>query len=502
METITEAVARHARERCSAPALVDDRFRMDWGEVEAWVEQAAGWLTAQGFPRGVPVVGWLPNCVEWNLFRLASERAGLLFIPVPASQGKRELASIVERAKPALLVSKAHFRNRDYAAECDETCARLDSPPIRLTLPDDALPPLAGAPAAAQTALTLDELAHALPTSGSEGVPKLALYTARAACLRGTAQIELLGLKPDDVLLVLSHGTGPARPAWLGAPLVGASIIATPIFAAEKAVELMRLEAPTMVCATPTQLAMMAPLLDDAALAGLRLWYTSGAVVPPSLAEELESLSGAPVVSTYGGADFGGWASPAPGDPPETRRHTVGRPRGGTEFRIVDGEGRDAAQGEVGELIGRGPCCVVGYFGEEGRDRWHRGWFHTGDLAHIDPDGNIAIVGRVKNVIVRGGDNVLPVEVEALLKTHPLVGQVAVIGIPDRRLGERVCACVVPRDGARIDLEELRQHLRGQGLAHYKAPERLVVLDSMPTVSDKVDRRALSSLVAGQEAKV
>ena len=502
METITEAVARHARERPSALAFVDDRFRMDWGEVGAWTEKAAGWLTAQGFPRAAPVVGWLPNCVEWNLFRIACERAGLLFIPVPASQGKRELASIVERAKPALLVSKERFRSRDYAAECDEICARLDQPPMRLTLPEDALPPLAGAPAAPQAALTLDELAHALPTSGSEGIPKLALYTARAAGLRGVAQIELLGLEPGDVLLVLSHGTGPARPAWLGAPLIGASIIAMPIFAADKAVELMRCEHPTMVCATPTQLAMMAPLFDDAALSGLRLWYTSGAVVPPSLAEELEGLSGAPVVSTYGGADFGGWASPAPDDPSAVRQRTVGRPRGGSEFRIVDDDGCDVAQGEVGELIGRGPCCVAGYFGEEGRDRWHEGWFHTGDLACMDPEDNIAIVGRVKNVIVRGGDNVLPVEIEALLKTHPLVGQVAVIGIPDRRLGERVCACVVPRDGARIDLEELRQHLRGQGLAHYKSPERLVVLDAIPTVSDKVDRRALASLVAGREAKV
>lgn len=501
MQTLTEAVARHARARPSAPAMVDDRLRMDWSEVCSWTEKAAGWLAAQGFARGAPVLGWLPNCAEWNLFRLACERSGLLFIPVTASQGKRELASIIERAHPALLVSRRRFRSRDYERECDEICGFLDEPPMRLTVTDDGLPDLAGPPAAADAALTLDELAHALPTSGSEGTPKLALYTLRAACLRGEAQIELLGLKPDDVALVLSHGTGPARPAWLGAPLVGACIVCVPVFSAEKAVAAMRAERPTLVCATPAQLAMMVPLLDAAATVNLRLWYTSGAVVPPSLVDELERLSHAPVVSTYGGADFGGWASPAPDDPPETRRHTVGRPRGGTEFRIVDDEGRDVAEGEIGELIGRGPCCVAGYFGEAGSERWHEGWFHTGDLARTDESGNVVIVGRVKSVIVRGGDNVLPVEVEALLRTHPMVGQVAVIGVPDPVLGERVCACVVPKGGARIELEELRGHLRGQGLAHYKAPERLVLLDALPTVSDKVDRRALSALAARGEVK-
>lgn len=498
MQTITEAVGRHARQRPAGLALVDGSLRMGWGQVGAWMENTAGWLIAQGFARGAAVVGWLPNCAEWNLFRLACERAGLLFVPVPASQGKRELASILARARPVLLISRGIFRKRDYAAECEELCAGLETPPARITLDDSGPPSLAGPPAPPDAALRLEEMAHALPTSGSGGTPKLALFSLRAACRRGQASVELLGLGPDDVMLVLSHGTGPARPAWLSAPIAGAAIVALPIFSAEKALALIRAERPTIICATPAQLAMLAPLLDAAAVSGLRIWYTSGAVIAPSLAEELETLNGAPVVSTYGGADFGGWASPAPEDPPHVRRGTVGRPRGGTEFRIVNADGGDVAAGEAGELIGRGPCCVEGYLGEDGRENWRDGWFYTGDLARIEPGGNVVIVGRLKSVIIRGGHNVLPVEVEACLRSHPAVGEVAVVGVPDEILGERVCACVVPKEGGKVALEELRAHLRGQGLAHYKAPERLLLLDALPMVSDKVDQRALAALLANR----
>jgi non-ribosomal peptide synthetase component E (peptide arylation enzyme) len=175
----------------------------------------------------------------------------------------------------------------------------------------------------------------------------------------------------------------------------------------------------------------------------------------------------------------------------------VGKPRGGTEFRIVDHEGRDLAVGETGPLIGRGPCCVSGFLGEQGREQWRDGWFHTGDLASIGAAGNITIVGRLTELIVRGGDKISATEVEATLRTHPAVAQVAVIGIPDPVLGERICACIVPAlRTTTIELAALRQHLRDQGLAPYKAPEQIVILDTLPVVGDKIDRRALAAAAA------
>jgi acyl-CoA synthetase (AMP-forming)/AMP-acid ligase II len=492
METMTGAVLRHARERPAAPALADDRFRLAWREVADWVEAAAGWLSARDLARGTPVLGWLPNCVEWYLLRFSCERAGLLWIPVPASQGRRELASILERVRPAVLVTKGNFRKRDYAAEADEICAALGLAPERITLTDARLLSLEGPPPKPDTALQLDEAAHALTSSGSEGAPKIAVYTLRTACRRAYGQIELLDLTADDVILVLSPGVGPARAAWLAAPISGSHVVTVPIFSADAALALIREFRPTMVCGSPAQLAMLAPRLDATDTSTLRIWYTSGAVMPPTLAAELEGRTGARVVSTYGGADFGGWAAPHPADPPEVRHHTVGRPRGGTEIRIVDSNGNDVVDGEIGQIVGRGPCCIDGYFGEQGRDRWQDGWFHTGDLGRWQ-GGNLVIVGRVKDVIIRGGDKVVPAEVEALLRTHPSVRQASIVGIPDSVLGERVCACVVA-SGRAVELNELREHLRRQGLAHYKCPDQLLVLDVLPTVGDKIDRRALTAL--------
>ncbi len=497
IETITDALARHARERPIAASIVDERVRLTWSDVKTWVDSAAGWLLARGLRRGATVLGWLPNCAEWYLVRLACEQAGLLWIPVPASQGRREMASIAERVRPSVLVTKARFRDRDYAGEADELCGRLGLDPVRVTVPDKDLLTLDGPAPDEGVAMRLDEMVHALATTGSEGISKLALYSLAAACERAHSQAQLLKLTADDILLTLSPGVGPARAAWLAAPVAGACTVALPVFGAEAALELIVREHPTVVCGTPAQLAMLTAKLDRANTRTVRLWYTSGSVLPPTLAEDLETRTRGIVVSTYGGADFGGWAAPDPEDPPAVRRRTVGRPRGGTEFRIVDAEGCDLPDGKVGEVIGRGPCCVSGYIGEQGRDRWRGGWFHMGDLAWIDHAGNLVVVGRLNDVINRGGDNVSPSEVEALLRTDPGVAQVAVVGVPDPVLGERVCACVVAAPDRSPDLGAMRERLRGQGIAHYKLPEQLLVLGSLPVIGDKIDRRALAALAAG-----
>jgi len=282
--------------------------------------------------------------------------------------------------------------------------------------------------------------------------------------------------------------------------VAGASVVALPVFGADATLQWIHRERPTIVCGTPAQIAKIVPGLAQIDCSGVRLWYMAGSVLPVSLAEDLEAKTRGRVVSTYGGADFGGWAAADPDDAPAVRHRTVGRGQGDTEFRIVDSEDRDLPGGEAGELIGRGPCCVRGYLGETGRDRWRDGWFHTGDLAALDGSGNIVILGRLKDVIIRGGDNVSPAEVETLLRTHPQVSDAAVIGIADPMLGERVCACVIPAAGTSPDLESLRECLRGLGLAGYKLPERLVLFDTLPWVGDKIDRRALCELAAARLA--
>lgn len=497
METITEAVARHAASQPDAIALTDGLTSLTWHEVKTWMDDAARWLSDLGLPRGASMLGWLPNCLEWYLMRLACEQAGFFWVPVPTSQGRRELASILERTRPSVLVTKDHFRDHDYRAEADEVCSQIDLEPLHITAPDEGLLRLVGRSKARFQPLRLEESAHALATSGSEGTPKLAIYTLLAACTRAHSQAQLLKLTAEDKVLVLSPGTGPARVGWLAAPIAGSCVIAMPRFGTTGALNLIDEMGATIVCGTPAQLAMLVPKLDLVDTSSVRIWYAVGSVMPPTLGHDLESLTKGIVVSNYGGSDFGGWAAPDIDAPQSVRHRTVGRPQGGTEFRIVDDQGKDVPSGQVGELIGRGPCSVSGFLGEEGRQAWRNGWFHTGDLASMDDDGNLVIVGRLKEVIVRGGDKVSPVEIEALLRTHSSVAQVAVIGVPDSVLGERICACIVVAPGQDPpNLESLRRYLEDQGLAHYKTPERIVVLGSMPIVGDKIDRRALAVIAS------
>lgn len=497
METITQALTRHALERPASPALADGRVRLAWGDVKAWVDRAAGWFLRLDLPRGSAVLGWLPNCAEWYLLRLACERAGLFWVPVSASQGKRELLSILQRVRPVVLVTMGIFRERDYTVEASEICTDAGLSPIRLQISIDSLLQLDGPVSDEKTALTLEESAHALCTTGSEGIPKLAVYTLAAACERAHAQARLLGLAANDIILVLSTGTGPARAAWLAAPVAGACVLGVPVFGVGSALAQIEQERASIVCGTPAQLAMLAARLKDVDTSTVRIWYTAGSVLPPTLARDLEAASQGIVISTYGGADFGGWAAPSPTDPPAVRHFTVGRPRGGTELRVVDGQGLEVPKGDVGELIGRGRCCVSGFLGDEGRQAWRNGWFHTGDLASFDDDGNVVIVGRLKELIVRGGDKVSPSEIEALLRTRPEVAQIAVVGVPDAILGERVCACVVPAIRTQPpDLEILKQHLIGHGVAKHKVPERLLILDELPLVGDKIDRKTLALIAA------
>jgi acyl-CoA synthetase (AMP-forming)/AMP-acid ligase II len=503
IETFVQALARHAREQPLGLVLADDRVRLKWREVAEWVESAAGGLAAQAGSRRAAVLGWLPNAAEWYLLRWACERAGLLWVPVSANQGVREITFIISRVRPALLVTCAHFRQRDYVREADRACreAGLDLTPI--VVPEHALLRLDGPRLDATSATRLPEEAHLLATTGSEGTPKLCPYTLEAAAERGRAQGELLKMTRDDVVVALSAGTGPGKTPWLAAPLVGATIVATPLFRPEQALALAKAERATIVCGTPAQLAMMLPHLASFDLSSVRVWYTAGSVLPAGLADELEARTKGVVLSVYGATDFGGWAAPDLDDPPAVRHRTVGRPRGGTEFRIVDQVGRDLPRGDVGEILGRGPCCVSGYYGDSDltQERWRDGWFHSGDIGRLDEHANLVILGRTRDLIIRGGENIAPAEIETLLRTHPAVAQLAVVGVPDPVLGERVCACVVPAPGPAPTLEMLREHLTAKGVAHYKLPERLMILPALSMVGDKIDRLGLAARVAG-EAKV
>jgi non-ribosomal peptide synthetase component E (peptide arylation enzyme) len=183
----------------------------------------------------------------------------------------------------------------------------------------------------------------------------------------------------------------------------------------------------------------------------------------------------------------------------------VGRPRGGTEIRLVDEDSRDVAPDGAGEIWGRGPCCAQGYYrDDEGtRERWTAdGWFRTGDIGRKDSGGNLVIVGRKKEVIRRGAQTIIPAELEQMLVAHPKILKVAVIGLPDPRMEERVCAIVVLRPGVSFSFDEMVAFLKEKKLAPYKWPERLELASELPLRGDKIDKQALKEAIVGRAASV
>jgi acyl-CoA synthetase (AMP-forming)/AMP-acid ligase II len=493
------------RERGEELALCDRHAALTWRQAADLSARLGRGLRASGLEPGVVIACWLPNCVELYVLRIACERSGLVWLPIPASLRERELFGIIERAEPAALVVPALFRARDFVAAARGLLPELRAPPRLIvagrgrggeTTLDDVVQLGSGPSAPALADPPPEDGLVILPTTGSTGAPKFARFRVAAWLVRGRAQAELLSLRGDDVVVSLTQGIGPSIIPQFAAPIVGAAVHLVDEFEPAAVLETLACVRPTIVCGVPAQLAALVsdPGWPPAGLDRLRIWYATGAALPETTADRLEATTRGITLCGYGGADFGGWAVPSPSDPAEVRHHTVGRPRGGTELRVVNDGGHDVAPGETGEIWGRGPCCSTGYFRDEGATREHwtdDGWFRTGDLGRLGPAGNLVIVGRKGDLIRRGGRSIHPAELEALLGDHPKIAKAAVVGVPDPLLGERACAAVVPKAGAVVTLDEVTAYLRAQRIASFKLPERLELVADLPSRGDKIDRAAL-----------
>ncbi len=486
-------------------ALIDDSHRLTWNESSRLAGRLAAALLSLGLNDGDVVASWLPNWVESYILHVACERAGLAWLPIPASLREHEVKPILERAEARALFVAGRWRRMDYAASIREM---QPCPPhlnhvigVRLEEKKDLLlwEDLIENPEASSLQ-PRNPGRLILPTSGSTGTPKFAYFSVSSWLIRGHLQAELFRLAPEDLLLAMAQGIGPSIPPLFAAPVAASSVFLMGRLEAEEILDLIEHEGVTIVCGVPAQLATIAyhAAWEPRRCRSVRLWYTTGAPIPQALAEKIERETGVPVLSGYGGMDFGGWVAPSLDDPPEIRHRSVGTPRGGTEIRLVDEEGRDVAPGEVGEIWGRGPCCALGYYrdDETTREKWTSdGWFRTGDLGCWDQLGNLVIVGRKKEIIRRGAQTVVPAEIEQILMSHPKVLKAAIIGLPDQVMGERVCACVLPRPGQSLSFDEMVNFLKERQVAPYKWPERLEVVSDMPLCGDKIDKDALRSEV-------
>ena len=508
---------RNAREFGDREALVDSRFRVTWAEAKQLVDAIAVSWIEMGIPKFSRIIIQSPNSVFGFLARVASERAGLISLTVYPYLRQKELQYMVERTEAAAVVIPTIYRKFNYLEMYKELQTRF--PHLKhIFLFDDEIP--SGAPegtrsltrtARARAEKGVDESVFAdrrldaiwnvallTTTSGTTGLPKLVEWPTAPRVCTSKARVDIWGLNRNDITMAIAPHAGGAAGTltYFAAPLAGAKTVMLEEFSAEGALALIEKERATAIGVVPTHLVRM--LEADTSrydLSSLRFIRSAGGYLSPQVAEEAEAAFGASITSDLGTQDMGSVSGCRVEDSKELRRRTVGRMLPGNQVRLLDEDGNEVPEGEPGILYFRGPHAPAGYY----RDKELTatvfdpdGWTTTGDIVKFD-QGCLWILGRSKDMIIRGGQNIYPAEIEGLLNEHPKVASVAIVGYPDREMGERCCAYVIPKAGQDFTFEEMVEFLKGKQLAMFKLPERLEVVDEFPGVGDsgKVNKEAL-----------
>lgn len=490
---------RHAERRPEQTAVVDDQDSLTWAQLADATDQFAGALVDLGVEQGDRVAYQVSAGIEWFIVRHGITKAGAIATTLIPRFRQQEIEHIVTKTEPSVYIGMATYRDYDHMDVIDELRESVDSLDHVIAIGDKADVPdwahsfdevVASEPLSAETAaerrIHPDYPDTLSTTSGTTGLPKI-YYLQQNARLRLAHWWESRQCVTEDdevvVLAPIQQATGEAWAHYTGL-ISGATIVVTE---RSDPAELWRLldRRPTMMVAIPTQ---MTKLINHESapedLSFLRCVPNAGAPLPQETGRRFEER-GTVVLNMYGASDGGAPLAVCPVDRPEVRQTTVGKthPRG--EVKIVDGDGEELPRDEVGEVIWRGPDRLFGYFDDRERTEEaygvggpNEGWFHSGDAGILDERGNLSIVGRMDDMIIRGGQNVYPAEIEDAILETGLVDEVAVVGMPDPEYGERVCAYVVT-DGD-LSLDDIVDGLDTQGLAKYKWPERLEQVDELP----------------------
>jgi len=504
-----------ARAQATPDALcaVDEREeRISFEGLRARALRVAAALAAQGVGPEVRVSWQLPTWIESIVLVAALARLGAVQNPMLPIYREREVGFIVRQAQPRWLVVPKLFRGFDHAELAARVCAhaaRAGGPACRVLVCDRALPeadpaalpPFAPAPG--------EPLRWIFYTSGTTADPKGALHSDETIAAGSRGVVERFELGQGDrypMVFPFTHIGGIGMlfvqlMAGCGAILVEAyDEEQTPPFLGAHGVTLASGGTPLVMRYLQYQRRHPGQRVFPA----LRAAMGGAAPKPPQLhAEVKRELGGAGVVSVYGLTEAPFIVLSSPRDPDEKLARTEGRAAGGAELRVVDAAGRVCAPGEEGEIRARGPQICRGYLDAkldaEAFDA--EGFFRTGDLGRIDAEGFVSVTGRLKEIIIRNGENISAKEIEDLLYAHPKIAEAAVIGLPDPRTGERCCAVVVPEPGAALDLAEIVRHCREAGLARQKLPEQLELVERLPrNASGKVLKHELRRSLAAPGA--
>ncbi|HEX8106056.1 MAG TPA: AMP-binding protein [Solirubrobacteraceae bacterium] len=497
---LDRAVAAHGEREALVVRHQDVRW--SYAELGERVDRLARALVATGLRPGDRLGIWAPNCAEWVLVQYATAKAGVILVNVNPAYRSSELEYVLNQSGCRVLVAARAFKTSDYVATVEAVrprCPGLERV-VFLDGPDwDELLAAGDADVALPADLQFDDPINLQYTSGTTGFPKGATLSHHNILNNGYLVGEACGYSEQDRICIpvpFYHCFGMVM-GNLGATTHGACmVVPAPAFEPLATLQAVQEERCTSLYGVPTMFIaeLGCPEFGSFDLSSLRTGIMAGSPCPVEVMRRvIERMHMGGVTICYGMTETSPVSTQTGADDDlEHRTGTVGRVHPHVEVKVVDPEtGAIAARGEPGELCTRGYSVMLGYWEEPGKTAEAidpAGWMHTGDLATMDADGYVKIVGRSKDMIIRGGENVYPREIEEFLYGHPDVADVQVVGVPDERYGEEIAAFVVPREGAAIDPEAIREHCRAS-IAHYKVPRYVLTVDEFPmTVTGKIQK--------------
>ncbi len=511
--TINDALDQAAQQWPDRLALVGQRTgegaaqSFNYTQLARMADRVAIGLWRLGVRPADVVACQLPNVWQFTVLYLACARIGAVLNPLMPIFRERELLFMLGHGEAKLIVVLKDFRNLDYEAMLKGIQPQLpqlqhvvaiggagaDSFEALLTQPawerDADAAQILGRHRAPPDAIT-----QLIYTSGTTGEPKGVMHSSNTLMANIHAYAERLALGGDDVVLMASpmaHQTGFMYGLMMPV-MLGATAVLLDVWNAATAAQLIRQwRCSFTMASTPFLADLSREVATSGAVPSLRSFLCAGAPIPGPLVEQAQAALGAQIISAWGMSENGAVTTTLPSDGALRAVETDGLPLPGAEVKVLDALGQECPRGEIGQLWVRANSNFGGYLKRPHLNATtDDGWFDTGDQARMDAQGYIRITGRTKDVIIRGGENIPVVEVEALLYKHPAVAQAALVAYADERLGERACAVIVLKPGAAEPaLADLTDFLRAQKLAPHYLPERLVVLPDMPaTPSGKIQK--------------
>ncbi|HEV2008482.1 MAG TPA: class I adenylate-forming enzyme family protein [Burkholderiales bacterium] len=517
-DTMYTLLAGHARVRPDAYALRDSRRRITWSQLLAWVDVLAAELDAAGLRGGQRVSVWLPNRIEAVVVQLACSRNGYVCNPsLHQNYTVGEVVRLLGRIQAAALVAQPGYgadadRNDIFMQAGKLACVKriyyLARREMDQSVPEGSVRfPALGKhsnPDAKPPDLNPDKIIYLAFTSGTTGVPKGVLHSDNTLLANGRAMIR--DWHHDDKTIVFSHSPLSHHIATVAIEqslIAGFEVVVNDLPPGMKPLDWIVETGAVYVMGVPTH-AM--DIIADMKRRGMNklgrvsIFYMAGSTIPPQTAKAFLDMGIKPQ-NIYGMTENGSHQYTFPDDDVEVITTTCGRACHGYETRLWDPENpdREAIPGEIGEIGTRGALLMLGYFNDQAATENSfnsGGWFMSGDLGRFDARGNLQIVGRKKDMIIRGGYNIYPAHIENLMVKHPAVLKAAAFPIPDERLGERVCLAIITRDGNAADADQMLAHLNAHGLSKYDMPEYFICLTAFPqTASGKILKRELVEMV-------